>query len=55
MWWCTQLKERDVNYGKDYDGTEDEPDDREGREAWLDAQADALHDQAQEEGLDNDQ
>ncbi|CAB4187362.1 hypothetical protein UFOVP1158_13 [uncultured Caudovirales phage] len=44
-----------MNYGKDYDGTEDEPDDREGREAWLDAQADALHDQAQEEGLDNDQ
>ena len=43
-----------VNYGKDYDGTEDEPDDREGREAWLDLQADALYDQAQEEALDND-
>ena len=54
MWWCTQLRERDVNYGKDHDGTEDEPDDREGREAWLDLQADALRGQAQEEGLDND-
>lgn len=44
-----------VNYGKDYDGTEDEPDDREGKDEWLWAQADALYDQGQEEGIDNDQ
>ena len=45
-----------VNYGKDYDGTEEEETDseRRGREEWLDMQADALYDQAQEEGLDND-
>ena len=43
-----------MNYGKDYDGAEDEPDDREGKEAWLDMQADALHDQAQEEAPDNE-
>ena len=56
MWWGTQLRERDVNYGKDYDGTEEEETDseRRGREEWRDMQADALYDQAQEEGLDND-
>lgn len=31
-----------------------EPDDHAMREAWLDAQADALYNQGQEEGIDND-
>jgi hypothetical protein len=42
-----------VNYGKDYDGTEDEPDYREGREEWRDMQADALYDQAQEKAQED--